>query len=111
MITNDELFEVIDAVVNADGYADDADESDRRDALRSALFEPLQKALLEAGCIKAAPGPHDDYAASEVRSLLKRGPHSGEDFFRMKLTGDGETRWVNVTPAQLQKIHDALGGE
>lgn len=45
-----------------------------------------------------------DYAASEVRALLKRGTQPDEDFFRMKITGNGETMWVNITPAQLEVI-------
>lgn len=51
------------------------------------------------------------YAATEIQGLLKRGPHAGEDFFRMKVTGNGETRWVNITPAQLASIGAVLNDQ
>lgn len=51
------------------------------------------------------------YAATEVRNLTKRGPYPGEDFYRMKLTGNGETRWVNVTPEQVDAIAALLDVE
>jgi hypothetical protein len=42
-----------------------------------------------------------EYAATEIRGLLERGPYPGEDFFRLKVTGNGETRWLNVSAEQL----------
>lgn len=51
------------------------------------------------------------YEAQEIRRLLERGTHEGEDFFRLKATGDGETRWMNVTPAQLDAVAAALDTE
>lgn len=48
------------------------------------------------------------YAASQVRELLARGPAEDEDFYRLKVTGAGETNWVNVTPDQLRAIERAL---
>lgn len=44
------------------------------------------------------------YAAQLVREQLDAGPHEGEDFFRAKFTGAGETKWFNVTPGQLAEI-------
>lgn len=45
-----------------------------------------------------------NYAANEMVRQLERGPLPGEDFFRVKVTGNGETRWVNITPAQLRSF-------
>lgn len=44
------------------------------------------------------------YPASEIRALLARGSVEGEDFYRLKVTGNGETKWVNVSPEQLATI-------
>ena len=54
---------------------------------------------------------HDRYAAREIEKLTERGPSAGEDFYRLKMTGTGETRWVNVTPAQADAIRDVLEPE
>jgi hypothetical protein len=51
------------------------------------------------------------YAAREIRQQIAKGPYPGEDFFRLKLTGKGETRWVNVTPQQAERIAEALDDE
>jgi hypothetical protein len=50
------------------------------------------------------------YAASELRSLLARGPQRDEDFFRMKVTGNGETRWINVSATDLRGFIAVLEG-
>ena len=49
-----------------------------------------------------------EYAASEMRRQLERGPYEGEDFYRMQVTGEGKTKWVNITPAQLAAIAELL---
>lgn len=51
------------------------------------------------------------YAASELERQLERGPYQGEDFFRLKVTGDGESRWVNITAEELEVIVRALRAE
>jgi hypothetical protein len=48
------------------------------------------------------------YAASEIQRQLERGPYEGEDFFRLKVSGDGQTKTVNITPAQLAEIVEVL---
>ncbi len=45
-----------------------------------------------------------EYAASEIQRQFERGPYPGEDFFRLKVTGKGESRWVDVAPEQLADI-------
>ena len=50
----------------------------------------------------------DDYATSQIRSLMERGPSPGEDFYRLKVTGMGETNWVNVTHDELLIIAHIL---
>jgi hypothetical protein len=50
------------------------------------------------------PQPTQSYAARELQRQLDRGPYPGEDFFRLKVTGDGGTPHVNVTPDQLAAI-------
>ena len=49
------------------------------------------------------------YAASEVVRQLDRGPYPGEDFYRLRVSGNGETKAVNITPAQLVAIAHVLG--
>lgn len=49
-----------------------------------------------------------NYPATELDALLKRGPQPDEDFFRVKATGNGETRWFNVSIAELVTIADFL---
>lgn len=46
----------------------------------------------------------DNVAESNIRRLLDAGPSEGEDFFRLKLTGHGETQWMNVTPERMEAI-------
>lgn len=48
------------------------------------------------------------YATAQVRALLNRGPHADEDFFRVKITGDGETRWFNVSSEMLEQFAQIL---
>lgn len=48
------------------------------------------------------------YAAQELHEQLKRGPHEGEDFFRLQVTGKGASRWVNITPEMLVGIIEVL---
>ena len=50
----------------------------------------------------------DSYAASELQRLLVAGPHPDEDFFRLKVTGNGSTKWVNISLQQLAAIHQLL---
>jgi hypothetical protein len=50
----------------------------------------------------------DPYISKMLREQLKRGPAPAEDFFRMKVTGSGETTWFNITPEQLAAIIEAL---
>lgn len=51
------------------------------------------------------------YAVAMLRELLLAGPYEGEDFFRVKATGNGETKWFNVSPEKLAKIADVLAEE
>lgn len=51
------------------------------------------------------------YASEMIRELLGRGPQPDEDFFRMKATGQGETKWFNVSPEKLEAIAAILEGE
>lgn len=48
--------------------------------------------------------PTTNYAANELREQLARGPHAGEDFFRLNVSGNGRSNWVNITPEQLAGI-------
>lgn len=48
------------------------------------------------------------YAVDMLRHLREQGPAPGEDFFRMKATGNGETMWFNVTPTELDAITAVL---
>jgi hypothetical protein len=50
------------------------------------------------------------YLIDNLREIAARGPYPGEDFFRMKVTGDGETKWCNVTPEKLAAIIETLEG-
>lgn len=55
--------------------------------------------------------PNAEYRARELRRVLERGPFPGEDFFRLKVTGNRESRWINVTAEQLDAIADIVGGQ
>lgn len=44
------------------------------------------------------------YAASELRRQAQRGSYEGEDFFRLQVTGNGKTKWLNITQEQLAAI-------
>lgn len=46
----------------------------------------------------------ETYESRELRRLRDAGTQTDEDFFRMKLTGNGETRWLNITPAQMDAL-------
>ena len=52
-----------------------------------------------------------NYAATEMLEQFKRGPYEGEDFFRMQVSGNGKTRWVNISPAALVRIATILDQE
>jgi hypothetical protein len=54
--------------------------------------------------------PTQNYAATELREQLERGPSPDEDFFRLNVTGNGRTNWVNITPEQLAGIVALLEG-
>jgi hypothetical protein len=45
-----------------------------------------------------------NYEAQEMVKQLKRGPYSGEDFFRLQVSGNGQTRHINITPEQLRSL-------
>lgn len=47
---------------------------------------------------------HGPYPTKELRRLMDDGPSPGEDFYRVKVTGSGETHWFNVTPDELDAI-------
>lgn len=49
-----------------------------------------------------------DPMATRLRELLEAGPFPGEDFYRLKVTGNGETHWMNVSPDQLAAIARVL---
>jgi hypothetical protein len=46
----------------------------------------------------------ETYASRMLRELRDAGTQPDEDFFRMKVTGNGETKWFNVTPAQMDAL-------
>lgn len=48
------------------------------------------------------------YERQMLREQLERGPDPGEDFFRLKVTGRGETKWLNVSPAILTALIEAI---
>jgi hypothetical protein len=50
----------------------------------------------------------DSYATDQLRRVLGAGPYPGEDFFRLKVTGNGASNWVNVTPEQLAGLVELL---
>lgn len=52
--------------------------------------------------------PVQTYASTEIREQLARGPQPDEDFYRLNVSGNGRTNWVNVTPEQLERIAAVL---
>jgi hypothetical protein len=51
------------------------------------------------------------YAQQELTVQLERGPYPGEDFYRLKVTGNGESKHVNISSAQLAAIIAVLATE
>lgn len=45
-----------------------------------------------------------EYAASELSRLREAGPYPGDDFFRLRVWGNGSTKHVNITDAELAAI-------
>jgi hypothetical protein len=50
----------------------------------------------------------DSYAADQLRRILDAGPSPGEGFFRLQVTGNGASNWVNITPEQLAGLVELL---
>jgi hypothetical protein len=50
----------------------------------------------------------DTYLTDRLRDQLERGTQPDEGFFRIKVTGNGETHWMNISPEQLAAIIKAL---
>lgn len=44
------------------------------------------------------------YAAEEVWRQIARGPHPDEDFYRLHVSGNGETKTLNVSREKLVQI-------
>ena len=53
-------------------------------------------------------GEPDSHAAEMIGHVIDAGPAPGEDFYRLKITGDGSTPYLNVSPAQLAAIREVL---
>lgn len=51
------------------------------------------------------------YAAREIRDQLARGTQPDESFFRVKVTGNGETKWFNVSAHALDGFARVLERE
>lgn len=48
----------------------------------------------------------DTYATSMIDELGP--PPADEGFYRVKITGDGETKWFNISPAELAAFRATL---
>jgi hypothetical protein len=48
-----------------------------------------------------------DYTEQEIREQLRRGPDE-YDIFRLKVKGDGSTKWLNVPQGAIVALADAL---
>lgn len=51
------------------------------------------------------------YHGRELQKQLDRGPYAGEDFFRLQVTGNGTSRWINITAEQLAGIVALLAND
>jgi hypothetical protein len=51
------------------------------------------------------------YITQALTRILAVGPYPGEEYFRIKVTGNGETHWMNICPSELQAIIRALDTE
>lgn len=47
---------------------------------------------------------HETYESRELRRVRDAGTPDGSDHFSMKLVGAEETKWFNVTPAQMDAL-------
>ena len=50
-----------------------------------------------------------EHAKHEVQRVIEAGPAEGEDFFRLRLSGENRGHHVNVTPGEAARIAHALG--
>jgi hypothetical protein len=48
------------------------------------------------------------YAAAELYKMLAAGTQPDEDFYRMRVWGNGSTKHFNVSPESLRKIAEIL---
>jgi hypothetical protein len=48
----------------------------------------------------------DTYATSMIDELGS--PPASEGFYRVKITGNGETNWLNISPAELAAFRAIL---
>jgi hypothetical protein len=51
----------------------------------------------------------DAYREREIRRVLDNGPWPGEDFYRLKITGESQTHALNVSPEQVAAIAEIVG--
>jgi hypothetical protein len=49
-----------------------------------------------------------NYKQRELTRVLDAGPAEGETFFRLKVSGKESTKYLNLTPAQLKALIEAV---
>jgi hypothetical protein len=102
VISSADAFAVIDRAALSSWNYYDGILNDAHAAFQRQLDRRIDAALA------AEQQPVESYEAKELRKQLVRGPYAGEDFFRLKVTGNGESRWINVTREQLDAIATVL---
>lgn len=51
------------------------------------------------------------YVSTAIRNLLAQGTQPDEDFYRLRVWGNGSTQHLNVSPESLEKIAEILDEE
>lgn len=51
------------------------------------------------------------YHATEVHRVIESGPATGDDFFRLRVSGAETSKHLNVSAEQLRRIAAILGEE
>lgn len=95
-LSSDEAFRAIDVVAQSvfNYYPSVTNET-------RELFDNLVEAFISEDVDRHR---HETYASRMLRELRDAGTQPDEDFYRMKVTGNGESKWFNITPAQLDAL-------
>lgn len=56
------------------------------------------------GAPRRGKGYSTSYRHDEVKRVLDNGPNQGEDFYRLQIRGQNQTRWLNISHEEADMI-------